>query len=228
LGGMLLGTLVLAATSVVVQVEESRGIDEATSAEIAATAVDLLRNRSDLEVVLDEGNHGDCADRMSCIVAALTRTGADQLLLMRFFAGPTKLRMVLERVDHEGPAGLPRDRTASRDSWRPALGELIEALYPKPKEAVFIAGPVASKEPDGAPLVPLVVAVSGLVAIGVGIAFASSASSAASDLSSAPQKNELASDLLGRADAHATLANIFVFTGLASVAAGVTLGLVEE
>jgi hypothetical protein len=125
-----------------------------------------------------------CDSEDRCVGEIRTRTRADEVVMLRMFAGPTRIRLLAERVAIAGRTAVSAEAELKQDeeTWKSALDAVAATLFPESaaKSGTVIVSPT-SLEPHKRDYVPLIAACSSaalLVAGGVFVARRSSDQSA--------------------------------------------------
>lgn len=169
-----------------------------------------------------------CEEKERCAAEVRARTGASTVLLTRAFGGPTRIRVVILRVDEDVADGtadvlLPLEPGA----WAAPLTDAAAVLFPEPRgppsaELAPIGPPPAAA--DAAPdLVPwLVIGTGVLMATAAGILAASNAD-AREELRGSPLPASRHQELADRAELHGITANVLFVASALAAGAGLTL-----
>ena len=179
---------------------------------------------------LDDPLWPECGRRDRCVEEVRQRTGASELVYLRVLGGPTKIRLIAERLQ-PGRAHPPLTRTLPRDqpSWAAELAELAAALYPEvlpppPEDPALVAipPPPAPESNAWVPLVPIGV---GVAVAGVGVGFGLSSRSTRETLETTSLPEAEYQDGLSKMRTHGLVANVLLGTAVVAVATGLVLWL---
>ena len=125
--------LLLIGSNVGVHVAHSAGVSESDAASVAETLARAVEERTGRRAVLDE-EALSCTREDRCLVEIAERTGAREIVLLEIYAGPTKIRFIIERI--APPGTTPSARTelnllrAARP-WSDELGRAAATLFPE-------------------------------------------------------------------------------------------------
>lgn len=199
-----------------------------------------IEKRTGRPIRLDDPTWG-CEGSDRCIGEIRARTGGEDLVLVRVLAGPSKIHLLLARF---GPKEAPGPRVAEahlspdKDAgWDPALDAAARSLFPEPALSA-IAAELPSPE-TRAPLpparsqltlrstLPWAAIGAGLIAGGVGAAFALSNRNARAQIRSSALPASEYEALSDRARAHGLWADVLLGTSALGLIAGVTLLVID-
>lgn len=226
-------TLLLLGAGVGLHLEQ---VAELSLEDATALAVELgqaLEPRVGGAAVLDDPLWPDCGRRDRCAEEVRQRTSAEELVYLRVLGGPTKIRLIAERLQ-PGQAHPPLTRTLPRDrtGWASELAELATTLYPEvlpapPQDPGLVAIPPAPA-PQSNLLVPLVPIGVGVVLASVGVGFGLSSRSTRETLETTSLPDAEYQEGLSKMRTHGLAANLLLSTAVVAVAAGVVLWLTAE
>lgn len=209
-------------------------LEEATDlADGLARAIEARTNR---RVILDDPLWPDCRQADRCLDAIRARTDTDDVVLLRLYSGPTKIRLIAERLsldslrDGRLEKNIPKEAGEARSD---ALVEVALSLFPESPAPTtstqLIEGAPEEEQGTG------VLAVLGWTSIGV--AGASLAVATGFGISSRLIREDLLSDsppvddaytsAFGRLRTHTRVANALFITGAATLVAGGVLLLLD-
>lgn len=225
-----LGVLaLLAASPVGIHVEEA---GEVSLREAAVLATDLGRQveaRMGRRALVEDPTWRACSEPAACRRQLLEGGLAPTWVFLRLFGGPTKLRVIAERVErhagHSGHSGggLVVEQNVPRDPelWGEALGAVAAELFPEPplgSEAPrgLVEVPAEPPVEVGPRLAPWIAVGSGVVLASVGVGFGLSSHGATRQILERPLSDADYRDARARADGHGTAANVIF--GAAAVA----------
>ncbi len=204
-----------------VHLEESADLPLADATQVLHALIDVLAPRAGGRPVLNDPLWPACRQEDRCISEIEARLAADELVMVRLFAGPSRIRVVAERIPREGSPiraalNLPRESA----EWGPALAELAIQLYPVPlPDPLREKKQVVSEAPDHQPW-PWVVFGVGTAGLIVGSGLGLSSADAARDLRNDPMQAALLSSRLERMHDHGLAANVLIGTGAVCAVAG--------
>lgn len=226
-------TLLLLGAGVGLHLEQVAELSLEDASAVAIELVQALEPRVGGAAVLDDPLWPDCGRRDRCAEEVRQRTSASELVYLRVLGGPTKIRLIAERLQ-PGLSHPPQTRTLPRDqkSWASELGELATALYPEvlpapAEEPALVALPPVAAPPSRAwvPLVPIGV---GVVLAGVGVGFGLSSRSTRETLETTALPEEEYQAGLSKMRTHGLAANLLLGTAVIAAATGVVLWLTAE
>ncbi len=173
----MLAVALLAIGSIAVHVEETEDLRRESARRLAAAVQDAIHARTGLEVRLAGEGTPLCTseDEPRCVAGVRDATGAEAVVLLKLFGGPTKIRLVAERFDGSSPLPARRVELSLRlsDPWSVGAEEAAAALYP---EVDPRRGPDHAAEASVRTIVPWsVVGAGALAAIAGGLVYATSA-----------------------------------------------------
>jgi hypothetical protein len=225
-------SLALLGSGVGVHLEEIGELPLEEGSELARELGRAVERRTGEHFVLDDPLWPPCQSADRCLAAIRDRTRANDLVLVKVYGAPTKIRLIAERLELGAISGqrvelnVPR----AREQWTPTLDEAALALFPK--------APIAKREDDAAraatapppqeeerwPLwVPYAVLGTGALALAAGAAFGLSSSSARDRAETVELSDEEYARTIDRMRAHGLAANILFGTAAAGLGAGLAL-----
>ena len=214
--------------SVVVRVEEARGVP---AADVAA-ALDVLDSvvtvRTAKPARRDQAPLPDgCAAAQACADAIRQRNSALDLLVVRFIGIPAKVRMIVERI---GKSESQIDLPAERATWRARITvvghELFADMPPTTRAAPsshVLAEPMQPAQPK---LLPWVLIGGGIVAGAIGVSFGMQNRIARREASLTTDQNRY-DELDRQAFLTGLGANVLYGLAIASVATGTVMFLTD-
>jgi hypothetical protein len=166
----------LAIGSIAVHVEEIEDLRQESARQLATAIEEAIRARTGLDVRLAEEGIPLCTseDEPRCVEDVRKATGADAVVLLKLFGGPTTIRLVAERYDGSSRVAIRRAELSVRlsDPWSIGAEETAAGLYPEIDRRVPEAGGGASVRT----IAPWAVLGGGVAcAIGGGLVYATSA-----------------------------------------------------
>jgi hypothetical protein len=191
-----------------------------------------LELRAGGQAVLDDPVWPECTRADRCLDDLRSRTQAKELVFLRVFGGPTKIRLIAERLEPNGKSttaqrNLPRDR----EPWPEELASLALELYPTPlarEGEELVQAPIGrSVEADTGSYYPLIPIGAALVLAGVGVGFGLSSASASDRIMSVQLGNEEYESELTRSEDHRVVAFVLFGSALVAVITGVILWVAD-
>jgi hypothetical protein len=225
--------LALAAADVGIRVEEHEELSLETALHLSESLGRAIEARSGRTFVIDDFVWERCRAEDRCLNEARARTGAADIVLVKMFGAPKKIRLIAQRFGKEATRAeinVPIESNA----WGAPLEEVARLLFPndrrvepkKPEEAAVV--PLKPlPPPDEVSHAPWVLIGAGATALIVGSVFGVS-----SRMARHSAENEALSDLefadsRDRIKAHGWTANILWPVGLLSAGAGAYLLFLE-
>ncbi|MBK6683772.1 MAG: hypothetical protein IPG45_04810 [Deltaproteobacteria bacterium] len=226
-------TLLLLGAGVGLHLEQVAELSLEDATAVAIQLGQALEPRVGGPANLDDPLWPECGRGDRCADEVRQRTGAAELVYLRVLGGPTKIRVIAERLQ-PGQPHPPITRTLPRDqpSWAQELAELATALYPEvlpapPPEPALVALPPAPA-PAANRWVPLVPIGVGVALAGVGVGFGLSSRSARDTLETTSLSDEEYQQGLSTMQTHGLVANLLLGTAVVAVAAGVVLWITAD
>jgi hypothetical protein len=149
------------------------------------------------------------------------------VVLLRIYSGPTKLRLIAERLSLDGlrDARIEDNVPRAAKEWDAPIAKLAEQLFPeppRPEERVerIVTPEVPEEEVGFFDVAPWVVLGTSVVALGVGAGFAVSSQSARDELLDMPTSESRFAATFDRMQTHGRVANGMFIGGAIGVAAG--------
>ena len=213
--------------------EDVAGLSIEDAMALAERLGEALAPRAGGRYVLDDPLWPECSGPGRCISEVQLRTKADEVVYVRLYAGPTRIRLIAERVT--GPKRLPVEDDLPRQG-SPAdarWDRMAVRLFPEPlSSSAPSLGPQlvpAPASPDGRAFGPwpYVTAGTGVVAVAVAGAFGVSSRSARSRIESEPLSNAAFERELSRMTDHGNVANVLFAVGGTLMVTGVVLWLLD-
>ena len=222
----------LTVAAVGLNVERARGLSDEELVELVAGVETAFGTLGEDRVVLDAQVQWECAPRDECLSQIAERTQSAHVVLLSVYAGPTKIRLGLERLDPAGRKLAESEVDLARAGWQQqelhaAVEPLISSGSPAPppeappSPKLPLRSPTTeTNEPGSIPPAMWAVSAGALVAA-VGVGFAVSSASASSELQGSFHRGDDATRLISQAEDHSTVAGVLVMTGAAALVAGV-------
>lgn len=220
--------LLLVGSGVSLHLEEHAELrlEEATA--LAHRLARAIEARTGRRTVLDDPLWPDCRDADRCLDAIRARTDTEDVVLLRFYSGPTKIRLIAERLaidslrDGRLETNVPKDPDQARDE---ALENVAFTLFPEApmsETSTQLIERAPTEEETGALEVlgwtSIAVAGASLaVAVGFGV---SSRSVRNALLSDAPADDEEFNSAFDQLQLHTRVANALFITSAASLVLG--------
>lgn len=203
---------------------------EALTSSIAAA----LRERTGAPPNIDSLDWATCTAGDRCLEEIRARLGSDDVLLLRFFPGPTMIRIVAHRMRPHASTPSPaieRDLPRDRFKWRAELRAMSAALYPDiqaaPPNLELIEKPPALEAAGERSIAPWIVLGAGAAALAVGIVFGAQSASTGKQITSEFHLDGELDALESRMKTQALTANILFVTAAAGGIAGLTLAIFD-
>lgn len=222
--------LLLLGSGVSVHLEEygEIALEEATAfVERVQRAVEEKTAR---RVVVDDPLWPDCQERSRCIDAIRARTDTEDVVLLRLFSGPTKIRLIAERLslDSARDSRIERNIPKEPEAWPTQAADISTALFPETGAARaerIVDTSVADEGVTVMAVLPWVSIGISAAALGVGAGFGFSSRGARNALTGdAPLEDQEFRDTFDRMQTHGRVANgLFVTSAVALVVGGVLL-----
>jgi hypothetical protein len=180
---------------------------------------------------------GACAEER-CVAEVRARTHADEVLVVRAFAGLTMIRVTVERhVSGRAEASrVEADVPRKAEDRGPAMARLVASIFgtggganasPQPSLPQLTKAEAEPARAVSAGPLPWVILAGSAAVLGAGIVFGLSSRSARRDSESPSISDADFNRLADRAQVHAVVADVFYLLAAVGAAAGVVL-LVKE
>jgi len=232
--------LTLASATVGIRLEESEELSIETAMQIAEGLGRAIQTRSGLSPVIDDPVWGVCRAADRCLPEVRARTGAGDIVLVKLFGAPKKVRLIAQRFS---PGLSPEPRfeinvPIEREGWNAPLEAAARALFAQattidPKALVHgVELPKNQLDPHPPPkgersVVPWVLVGAGAAALIAGSIFGFSSRSARSAVETEPHSDAEVDVLTDRMRAHGWTANVLFSVSALSAAGGVALLVLE-
>jgi hypothetical protein len=234
----LLGLLLLGA-GLGLHLDENGELSMGRSVELLETVAEVIRFETGVLPVIDSPDWSDCQMQDdACQTLVRSRTRTDELILLRAYAGLTKIRVELVRLRNGAePLTTRGDLPLEKESWALSLAPLVRPLFPDPLDPVLLGArepnvvvvdpsgvqPRASRSPG-----PWILIGSSAVAAAFGIGFFASSQDARSELVSGRLfSSEEFDELNGRLETHSILSGILLGSAVSGLVAGVAWWVFE-
>jgi hypothetical protein len=242
--------LLLVGADVGLRIDDARGVSNDDVAEICGVLGKAIEDRAKLTSAIDAAETS-CTRADRCIEDLRARTGATDILFIRFLGVPTRIRLLIELFPLRATVAsktVELDLTRTRSSWAATLAGVAAELFPKREQPVAqparspelqpppektppeIAVAPTSREPeeedDG--WIPWAVIGTGVVVGAVGIGFGVSSRNARSEAISGPHTDAENAALEDRAIGHGIAANVMFVGAAIAIGAGVVLELLDD
>ena len=220
--------LLLVGSGVSVHLEELGEMPLQEASTFGDRLAEAIESRTARRAVLDDPLWPECREANRCVDAIRARTTTDDVVLLRLYSGPTKLRLIAERLSVDGlrdariEENVPRDASA----WSEPIANLAERLFPeppKPEEEVAdrIVAPRPVEEEIGFfDVAPWAMFGASVATLAVSAGFGISSRSARKDLESAQPDDDTFGATFDRMQSHQRIANGCLAGGLAGIAVG--------
>lgn len=228
-----LGLLVLGA-GLGLHLQESGELPINRSLALMEQIAELVRDETGVRPVIDDPDWSECdLQETPCQALVRSRTRTEQLVLLRAFAGLTKIRVELRRVGEGGEVGaVSGDLPLDAEGWPEPLRAMVRGLFPDPFDPVLLrarepnvvvgeGGVVRTQRGPGPG--PWILMGASAVAAGFGVGFFASSQDAKGELASGRlfSSEEFAS-LNGRLETHSVLAGVLLGTAVTGLVVGLT------
>jgi hypothetical protein len=204
----------------------------ARSVELLDVLSEVVLSETGIRPVIDNPDWTECDTQdAACEALVRSRTRTDELILVRAFAGLTKIRVELVRLrTAEASLSTSGDLPLESADWPSAILPLVRPLFPDPldplllraREPNVLSADPANKAttPDRSPG-PWIIMGASAVAAGFGVGFFASSQDARSELVSGRLFTSEEFDALnGRLESHSILAGVLLGTAVTGVVAG--------
>lgn len=229
----LLGLLTLGA-GLGLHLQESGELPLHRSVSLLEQLAEVVRQETGVRPVIDDPDWSDCdLQEAPCQALVRSRTRTEELVLLRAFAGMTKIRVELRRVGEGGEVGVVKgDLTLEEESWPASLRPMVRELFPDPLDPVLMR----AREPNvvvgegsavrtrsGPGPGPWILLGASAVAAGFGTGFFVSSQDAKSELASGRLFSSAEFEALnGRLETHSVLAGVLLGTAVTGLVVGLT------
>jgi hypothetical protein len=231
--------LTLAGATVGIRLEESEELSIQSAMQIAEAFGRAIEARSGLSPVIDDPVWGVCRATDRCLTEVRARTGARDIVLLKLFGAPKKVRLIAQRF----PLGAPPDARfeinvpIEREAWAAPLEEAARAMFAAglkepPKLAAQSPQVTAQEHPppikssEGS-IAPWVLLGAGATALVVGSVFGASSRSARSAVEGEPHTDGEVEVLTDRLKRHGWTANVLFTVSVLSAGGGLALLFLE-
>lgn len=183
--------------------------------------------------VIDDPLWPECARPDRCVDEVRLRTRAQELVYLRVLGGPTKIRLIAERLEPgRSHPPITRNLTRERVTWAPELAALALALYPvalarAPDESA-VWTPPPPPPPAETNLVPLIPLGVGVAAAAVGVGFGLSSRALRQDLENGAIPDAEYDREVEHMRAHGLVANLLFGTAAVAGATALILWLTTD
>jgi hypothetical protein len=134
-----LASLLVGAT-IAIQADDARDMSNAQIAELLSALASAVERRTGESSEVEPFRGSPCDRRDRCAGEVFAQSGATRVILMRAYAVPSKIRVLIELRDRDGRmlrsshADILHDRT----QWRDSFDALALALFPSSKPALEV------------------------------------------------------------------------------------------
>ena len=204
----------------------------ARSVELLATLSDVVLAETGIRPVVDNPDWTECDTQdAACEALVRSRTRTDELILVRAFAGLTKIRVELVRLrTAEAPLSTQGDLPLEAEEWAAALTSLVTPLFPDPLDPLLLRAREPNRvvgDPSGegnkpkGSAGPWILMGASAVAAGFGVGFFASSQDARSELVSGRLFTSEEFDALnGRLETHSILSGVLLGSAVTGMVAG--------
>lgn len=220
-------SLAAAEPRIALRIDESQGLSPEEVSTLSLQLAQDLQQVTGTPSVLDEPGGEACGESEPCARAVAQRAGGDQVVLARLFAGGTRIRWIIERVDLTAGSRQRVQADLQRKGEEAALTGLVQALFPERRAAapppVSQAVIAESVPPVERPPSWVGYGALGSAAIlgGTAIALRLSADSARTRIAEEPLAGEELESLKSRASSHGAISNVLLGLGGAVLTGGI-------
>jgi hypothetical protein len=227
--------LLLVGSGVSVHLEELGETPLQEASTFAERLADAIESRTARRAVLDDPLWPECREASRCVDAIRARTKTDDVVMLRLYSGPTKLRLIAERLSLDGLRNARIEENFPREekAWADPIANLTERLFPeppKPEEEITEGAEVPSPTEESVgffDVAPWAVFGVSAAALAASAGFALSSRAARRDLANQPDE-DLYNSTFDRMQSHQRIANGFLVGGLAGIAVGGVLLMFAE
>ncbi|MCC7383458.1 MAG: hypothetical protein IT384_16590 [Deltaproteobacteria bacterium] len=212
---------------IALRVDESQGLSPDEVSRLSLQLAEGIQQVTGTPSVLDEPGGEACGESEPCARAVAQRAGGDQVVLARLFAGGTRIRWIIERVDLAAGSRQRVQADLQRKGEEAALAGLVQALFPERRAAPSPPLPQAvtaeSVPPVERPPSWVGYGALGSAAIlgGTAIALRLSADSARARIAAEPLTGDELESLKSRASSHGVISNVVLGLGGAVLTGGI-------
>lgn len=236
--GLLAIALTLAGATVGIRLEESEELSIEEAMQITEAFGRAIQARSGLTPVIDDPVWGVCRAADRCLPEVRARTGASDIVLVKLFGAPKKIRFVAQKFR----AGLPPDQRyeinvpIEREAWSAPLEEAARNMFePKvelkarvePPKVELTKDPPATAPVEETSVAPWVLIGAGATALIAGSILGLSSRSARGSVETEPHTDAEVEELTDRLKVHGWTANILFSVSVLSAAGGAALLLLD-
>jgi hypothetical protein len=227
--------LLLVGAGIGLHLEERENVTRETALHALEALGRAIETRTSTQPVLDDLDWSACTREDRCVTEIRARTRTSDLVLVRAFAGPQGLHLVIERLPASAPAEtaqtritLPKNEEAT---WDASLAPAVAALFPevKTRADIAVAPPTAAprREEEAISVAPWIVFGASALALGTGVAFGLSSRSAREQIERSRHDQLEYDELSGRQSAHGMAANVLFGAAAAGAVAGVVMLIID-
>lgn len=237
--GLLAIALTLAGATVGIRLEESEELSIEEAMQITEAFGRAIEARSGLTPVIDDPVWGVCRAADRCLSEVRSRTGANDVVLVRLFGAPKKVRLVAQKFR----LGMPPDQRyeinvpIEREAWNAPLEEAARNMFePKVELKARVEPPKLELHKDPPPIAPAsetsiapwVLIGAGATALIAGSVLGLSSRSARGAVETEPHTDAEVEELTDRLKVHGWTANVLFSVSVLSVAGGAALLFLEQ
>lgn len=220
-----LGLLLLGA-GLGLHLQESGELPLNRSVALLEKIAEIIRGETGVRPIIDDPDWNECdLQESACQALVRSRTRTDELVLLRVFAGLTKLRVELRRLSQDGQGeSVSGDLPLEEEGWETPLLPLVRTLFPDPLDPVLLRArepnvvvgeATPSKAGTGAGPGPWIIIGARALAGGFGVGFYASSRDAKSELASGRLfSSEEFDELNGRLETHSILSGVLLGTAV--------------
>jgi hypothetical protein len=228
-----LAALLLLGATTALHLEEAAELPLESALEINEALRTAIAERIGARPALDDPTWTSCQRADRCLREIEARTGSDEVVYVRVYGGPLRIRLLAERISPSRASvakveiSMPRER----EKWAEPIAEAAKRLYPEPHAT---APPLLVVPQPQPPAVTTPVRV--LPWVTTGVAIASGVAAVAFGQAAVGARDQIQREVLGsatyqpladRMQLDATLSNVFLAAALAGVAGAALLFLTD-
>src|SRR5687768_6087322 len=126
--------LLLVGSGVSIHLEELGEMPLEQASSFADGLAEAIEARTARRAVLDDPLWPECRDADRCVDAIRARTKTDDVVLLRLYSGPTKIRLYAERLSLDGlrDARIEENVPKEHAEWGPPIDKVAAQLFPEP------------------------------------------------------------------------------------------------